>query len=66
MKILRTRSVGFTFTGSYKKSASQQEQGNHYSAVKGELYRSGDPDYFFIFRVRVLLFIKLITKQNFP
>ena len=42
MKILRTRSLGSNFTGSYKKSVPQEEEGNHYSAVKGVLYRSGE------------------------
>ena len=58
MKILRTASLGSNLTGSYKKSVPQQKEGNHYSAVKGVLYRSGDATCFFIFRVRVLLFTK--------
>ena len=40
MKILRTASLGSNFTGSYKKSVPQQEEGNHYSVIKGVLYRS--------------------------
>ena len=41
-----------------KKSVPQQEEGNHYSLIKGVLYRSDDTNCFFIFRVRVLLFTK--------
>ena len=40
MKILRTASLGSNFTGSYKKSVPQQEEGNHYSVIKGVLYSS--------------------------
>ena len=58
MKMLRTASLVFNFTGSYKKSVPQQEEGKHYSAVKGVLYRSGDATCSFILRVRVLLFTK--------
>ena len=52
MKILRTASLGFSFTGSYKKSVPQQEEGNHYSAVKRVFYLSGS------FSLLVLLFSK--------
>ena len=41
-----------------KKSVPQQEEGNHYSLIKGVLYCSGDTNCFFIFTVRVLLFTK--------
>ena len=58
MKILRTASLGANFAGSYQKSVPQQEERNHYSVIKGVLYRSGDATCFFIFRVRVLLFAK--------
>ena len=58
MKILRSPSLGSNFTGFYKKSVTQQEEGNHYSVIKGVLYRSGDATCFLIFRVRVLLFTK--------
>ena len=50
VKILRTASLGSNFTGSYKKHVPQQEEGNHYSVIKGVLYRSGDASCFFIFR----------------
>ena len=58
MKILRTASLGSNFTVSYKKSVPQQGEENHYSVIKGVLYRSGDATCFFIFRLRVLLFTK--------
>ena len=41
---------------SYKGECTQQKEGNHYSVIKGLLYRSGDTACFF--RVRVLLFTK--------
>ena len=55
MKVLRAAILGPSFTGSYeKKSVLQQEEGNHYAAIKEALYRFGDATCFFIFRVRVL------------
>ena len=61
MIILTTANLGSNFTGSYKKNNSipQQEEGNHYSVIKGGLYRSADAlVFYFIFRARVFLFIK--------
>ena len=47
----KTARLGSNFTGSYeKKSVPQQEDGNHYSVIKGVLYRSGDAPCFYIFR----------------
>ena len=64
MNILRTASLGSNYTGSYKKSVPQQEEGNHYSIIKGVLYRSGDATCFFHFQ-GVSLFVYQLTKQNF-
>ena len=49
MKILKTVNLGSNFTGCYKKSVPQQEEGNHYSVIKEVIYRSGDATFFFFF-----------------
>ena len=50
MKILRTARLRFSFIVSYKNSVPQEEEGNHYSAVKGVLYHSGGATCFFYFQ----------------
>ena len=55
-KILRTANQGPILLVFIKENAPQQEQGNHYSVIKGVLCRSGDTTCFF--RVRVFLFTK--------
>ena len=63
MKILRTASLGSFLVVLIKKSVPQKEEGNHYSVIQGVLYRSGDATcFFFIFRVRVLLFTNYQNK----
>ena len=46
---LRIANLGSNFTGTYKKSVPQQEEGNHYSVIKEVLYQSGDATCFFFF-----------------
>ena len=47
MNILGTSNVGSNFTDSYKKRVPQQEKRNHYSVIKGVLYRPVDGTCFY-------------------